>query len=437
MLRRLHTLDRLLVLVLVPVWLACFALSIRAMLRPAGDTSLRVTAWPSADVYPEVVTLAPFVPVEEAGVRPGDRLVRMAGEDMRGVGGLSFYERFLSAAWSSERVPAVAEREGHSFETTIATVGWAVFAPLVAIAPIFAVFGIAILLKAPRSGVARATFHAFLVAAFFFSPFTGPGWITRLHVADLCLSSLLAGPLTMRLLLLFPHGVMPASRWLRVVPYPFALFGVAYVALFSGFPYSDRHSESIANAATVLVMVGGLALLQRIYRRADPVARRQLKWSFIGMYLACVPPLIGAVWMTLFPEQRYEAALPALSLGLIPLFVYIALYRYDLFDVDRLLSATVAYNIVLVALAAGWLFLAPRVAEAASAWFALPSFAGQAAAALGLAALVVPAARQSPPATRPPSSSGTSHAVEVGAHRAAATNPDWRPRLRTLPAQAG
>jgi class 3 adenylate cyclase len=197
----------------------------------------------------------------------------------------------------------------------------------------------------------------------------------------------------MRLLLLFPHGVMPADPRLRVLPYPFALFGVAYVALFTGFPYSGRHSESIANAASALLVVGGLALLQRIYRRADPVARRQLKWSFFGMYLACVPPLVGAVWMTLFPEQRYDAGIPVTSLGLVPVFVYIALYRYDLFDVDRLLSATVAYNVVLVALAAGWLFLAPRVAEAASARFALPPSVGLGAAAVGLAALIVPAAR--------------------------------------------
>jgi class 3 adenylate cyclase len=394
MLRRLHAVDRLLLLVLVPVWLACFALSVRAILRPAGATSFRVTAWPAESSYPEVVALAPFVAVDVVGVRPGDRLVRMAGEDMRGVGGLGFYARFLSAAWSRERVPAEVERGEHAFETTLASVSWAVFAPLVAVAPLFAFFGVAILLKAPRSGLARATCQAFLAGAFFLSPFTGPGWMAWLHVAGLCVSSLLVGPLIVRVLLLFPHGVMPASAWLRLLPFPFALFGVTYVALFSGFPYSGRHSEWIVNAASVLLVVGALGLLQRLYRRADPVARRQLKWSLFGVYLACVPPLVGFFWLTLFPEHRYQAGIPVMSFGLVPVFFYVALYRYDFFDVDRLLSATAAYNLVLVLLAAGWLLLAPRVAEAASAWLALPPAVGQGAAALGLAVLIVPAAHR-------------------------------------------
>ena len=394
MLRRLHAVDRALLLVLVPAWLACFALSVRAILRPAGATSFRVTAWPAESSYPEVVALAPFVPEDEVGVRPGDRVVRMAGEEMRGVGGLRFYAHFLSAAWAHTRVPAVVERGGHAFETTLASVSWAAFAPLVAIAPLFAVFGVAILLKAPRSGVARAACQAFLAGAFFLSPFTGPGWMAWLHVVVLCLSSLLVGPLVVRVLLLFPHGVMPASPWLRMLPHPFALFGVTYFALFSGFPYSGRHSEWILNGASVLLVLGALVLLHRLYRRADPVARRQLKWSFFGVYLACVPPLVGFVWLTVFPEQRYDAGIAVMSLGLVPVFFYVALYRYDFFDVDRLLSATAAYNLVLVALVAGWLFLAPRVAEAASAWLALPPAAGQGAAALGLAALIVPAAHR-------------------------------------------
>jgi class 3 adenylate cyclase len=166
---------------------------------------------------------------------------------------------------------------------------------------------------------------------------------------------------------------------------------VAYVALFTSFPYA-RHAETILNAASAVLVVAALALLQRVYRRAAPVARRQLKWCLLGTYLACLPPIAGALWMTLYPEQRDAAGIPVMSLVLVPVFVYVALYRYDLLDVDRIVSATAAYNVVLIAIVAGVLFLAPRVAEAASAWLVLPRFAGEGAAALALAALTVPAA---------------------------------------------
>ena len=72
----------------------------------------------------------------------------------------------------------------------------------------------------------------------------------------------------------------------------------------------------------------------------------------------------------------------------------VSVVRFNLFDVDRILSATASYNILVVVLAAGALVVVPRLAEAVSGVAGVDPGAGQVVLSLALAALVIPAHRR-------------------------------------------
>jgi hypothetical protein len=55
----------------------------------------------------------------------------------------------------------------------------------------------------------------------------------------------------------------------------------------------------------------------------------------------------------------------------------VSVVRFNLFDVDRLLSATASYNVLLVLLGAGALVVVPRVAEAATGYVGIDPGTGQ------------------------------------------------------------
>ncbi|MBW2372358.1 MAG: GAF domain-containing protein, partial [Deltaproteobacteria bacterium] len=76
---------------------------------------------------------------------------------------------------------------------------------------------------------------------------------------------------------------------------------------------------------------------------------------------------------------------------LLPLSLVISVVRFNLFDVDRLLSAAASYNVLAVVLGAGALILVPRIAEAASGLVGIDPGTGQVALSLMLAAVAIPA----------------------------------------------
>src|SRR5262249_53082930 len=150
--------------------------------------------------------------------------------------------------------------------------------------------------------------------------------------------------------------------------------------------------EVIACGATVLVLVS------RAYHRSDAIGRRQIRWAALGFYAALIPPIsilaLVAVHALLRSEWRgFQPFLwPSYAFAvLFPICFLIAIIRYNIVDVDRLLSATATYNLLLVVLVAIGFVLVPRVGELSSVLAGVDARIGQAAVSLLLAAVVVPA----------------------------------------------
>jgi len=157
--------------------------------------------------------------------------------------------------------------------------------------------------------------------------------------------------------LLFPDGRLPSPAWR-----PIAWFGLASTALltaaiaFTPGPISGGVENPIgidafasdggagtaaAIAAMVVAMAMAFASVVWRFRHADAVQRQQLRWFgyATSAMLACLVVGISrsfeASWVVLF-----------VGLGLMPLATGLAILRYRLYDLDRLVSRTIAYAVV-------------------------------------------------------------------------------------------
>jgi hypothetical protein len=162
--------------------------------------------------------------------------------------------------------------------------------------------------------------------------------------------------------MLFPRPWAPLTRhrWLLwvVCVAPVALVVALAVAAVGGVGLPQWVGRVIAGETVVsLTMLGlGIALAMVRYLTAtDPIGRQQLKWLAGG---ACVSGTLAlAVWF--LPQLLFgDAPLPDSWLGFsgLPLLagLTVAVLRYRLFDVDRIISRTLAYGLLTLLLGGGY-----------------------------------------------------------------------------------
>jgi peptidoglycan/LPS O-acetylase OafA/YrhL len=120
------------------------------------------------------------------------------------------------------------------------------------------------------------------------------------------------------------------------------------------------------------------------FRRSGTEQRLQLKWFLYASAVAAVVVFVSAQY-TNDPLLEWEIVFP-----LIPVAVGVAILKYRLYDIDRIISRTVGYAIVtglLVGLYAGLVLLATQVLR-------LHSTVAVAVATLAAAALFSPLRRR-------------------------------------------
>jgi hypothetical protein len=103
----------------------------------------------------------------------------------------------------------------------------------------------------------------------------------------------------------------------------------------------------------VLTAAGVMSMVVRL-RRAQGVERAQLRWLVWSMAFIVVGFIIGLVGDSVFANGLNGAVwLPAIiAFSLPPLAIGVAVLRYRLYEIDRLVSRTLAYGVVTVALLA-------------------------------------------------------------------------------------
>jgi hypothetical protein len=213
-------------------------------------------------------------------------------------------------------------------------------------------------------------------------------------------------------ILLFPDGRLPSRRWRWVLAAYAGLVTCALIAVSApaiaaiagndirvdssgdvrsarGLPGLIAHPPWWATAILLVpIAVIALSFVTRQalrWRRATGVYRQQLKWLALG---AGVTIGVGGIAANFAPGIWSEIL--AVAIAAMPVSIGIGILRYRLYDIDRIISRTLAYTIATAALAglyAGLVLLATEV-------LSLTSQVAVAAATLAAAALFNPLRRR-------------------------------------------
>ena len=176
-------------------------------------------------------------------------------------------------------------------------------------------------------------------------------------------------------LLWLPDGRLPSPRW-RVVSWItwLAIIGVIAVFPLTESPEPVREAVGVRpEIAEVGFLVVGLVVAVAIlccvvspfarYRHADVRTRQQLRLVGLGGLLGVGIYLTGDVTTSVVPGLTWEHVF-ALAVLAIPVTAGVAIVRYGMLDIGRILSRTLAYAIVTAVLAgvyAGGVLVAGQV----------------------------------------------------------------------------
>jgi hypothetical protein len=209
-------------------------------------------------------------------------------------------------------------------------------------------------------------------------------------------------------LLLTPTGSPPSSRWRRWGWVSAAAVAVLLVAAalapgpldpevlvvtgpvdFRAFGGAARVANQAAMALVILTILAGAASLVVRFRHARGTERQQLRWvalaaALTGVAMLTVGILVAAGMVNL------AAWISVLGTTFLPLAAGAAILRYRLYDLDRIVSRTLAYGLLTVVLGGGYAVIALGLGQL----LGRDSSLVVAAATLAVAALFQPARRR-------------------------------------------
>ncbi len=199
------------------------------------------------------------------------------------------------------------------------------------------------------------------------------------------------------LLWLFPDGTLPEGRWHRpaaVAAAGWLLVGLAASSrgvliaaagdvriqasgdLASPVPGALRVLDVVVIAGTLASWTAWLAIQVPTYRHASGEHRQQLKWLYSGAAIFVVSLIIGVFIAQLLVEevpgwgtQSVADAVVILGTAALPVCLGVAVLKYRLYELNRVISRVVSYTLITVLLGgvfAGLILLATRVLPAKS-----------------------------------------------------------------------
>jgi signal transduction histidine kinase len=203
----------------------------------------------------------------------------------------------------------------------------------------------------------------------------------------------------------FPDGRLPSPRWR-----PFALAAAVSFALLTAMSFliAERFGEEFANVSSPLPqvaesalgvplmlsllgalagMVGGALAIRTRFKRASGIERLQLKW--LAYAAGLIPATVGICLVEITVTGDDGAATSVamvVMLVAVPGAIGIAVMRYRLYEIDRLINRTLVYGVLSVGLAAVFAAVSLTLGTAIGSGSTLPT----AAATLAVAVLFGP-----------------------------------------------
>jgi hypothetical protein len=180
--------------------------------------------------------------------------------------------------------------------------------------------------------------------------------------------------LTGFVLLLTPTGKLPSPRWrwwarvqVAALVVAFLTSALAPMPLYPEYPeignplgvaaLADGPLTAAFPVGALLIlaglMAGAVSLLSR-FRRAHGLERLQLRWLAMGAALAAVALLVALTALVVEGDGVVLQAAVGICVALLPLATGAAILRYRLYDLDRIISRTLAYGLLTVLLGLGY-----------------------------------------------------------------------------------
>lgn len=213
------------------------------------------------------------------------------------------------------------------------------------------------------------------------------------------------------LLLMFPDGRLPSRRWRVVVwtllvvdvstwigntlvPGPFSRPLNAYDNPIGVGALGSVHSAlSEPGWLTILIVAAGAVSLVQRFRRAKGDERQQYKWFTFAAALFPVAMLVTQVIDSVVGQvttaDTVASSVTGVVATVIPVATAVAVLRYRLYEIDRIVSRTVVYALVTVVLGGAYVGLV-LASEAVFAPVARGSSVAVALSTLVVAALFFP-----------------------------------------------
>jgi hypothetical protein len=173
-------------------------------------------------------------------------------------------------------------------------------------------------------------------------------------------------------LLLTPTGSPPSRRWRRWARALAAAVAVALVAAtiapgsldplaqFVSGPLDPRVYGGVLRVAVQLALLAGLlavlagtASLVVRFRRARGTERQQLRWVALAAALTGLSMLAAALLIAV-DQVNLGAWASVVGVTFLPLAIGAAILRYRLYDLDRIISRTLAFGLLTLLLALGY-----------------------------------------------------------------------------------
>ena len=181
------------------------------------------------------------------------------------------------------------------------------------------------------------------------------------------------------LLLFFPDGRLPSRRWrpiiwiaavsafLMLVPSAIAEWPYRGLALLTGVspatgeplldPALDTANllQGVGSALSLIVALAGAGALVIRFRRSVGTEHQQIKWfatAAIVELAVFLPMGVGGVEL----PTPFDAIVAMIAAPLIPIAIGVAILRYRLYEIDRIISRTIGWALttgVIVAVFAG------------------------------------------------------------------------------------
>src|SRR5579863_5344503 len=300
----------------------------------------------------------PNGPAAKSGIKPGDRLTAVNGQEVHDMAGLE-RQIYRTGVWSKANYSLVRQSVALDSSVILVPADRSLNNWLRLIALIYLGIGIYVLLRR-WTATGSTHFYIFCLVSFIAYSFKYTG---KLNDFDWTIywgnivAWVLQPALFLHFVLTFPekrHFVQRRPWVLALVYLPGALLLGMRLAAMRWLEATGRLSRNmdrldIAYGAVFFLAAAGV--LWYSYRLASTtILRQQLKWVTRGTILAIAPYTALYVLPYVFPHAmgwlpQAAMKISVLSLGLLPLTFGYAIFRYRLMDVDLIFKRGVVYTL--------------------------------------------------------------------------------------------